>query len=229
MKDIAIYGAGGFGREVACLIERINKARETPIWNFIVFFDDGIPSTNDYPQGPVLGDINVLNTWKTSLSITVAIGSPKTLKSIVDNITNKKIDYPNIVDPSAVLYEIPQIGIGNIITANCVFTTNIKLGSYNIFNIGTIIPHDVIIGDFNVFNPYVNVSGNTFIGNRNLFGVKCTIIQGKTIGDNNNIGAGSVVLDSIDSCKSLLGNPAINSILILKEYFRIVKKEKQAK
>ena len=72
MKDIAIYGAGGFGREVACLIERINKARETPIWNFIGFFDDGIPSTNDYPQGPVLGDINVLNTWKTSLSITVA-------------------------------------------------------------------------------------------------------------------------------------------------------------
>lgn len=49
MKDIAIYGAGGFGREVACLIERINKARETPIWNFIGFFDDGIPSTNDYP------------------------------------------------------------------------------------------------------------------------------------------------------------------------------------
>lgn len=24
MKDIAIYGAGGFGREVACLIKRIN-------------------------------------------------------------------------------------------------------------------------------------------------------------------------------------------------------------
>ena len=38
MKDIAIYGAGGFGREVACLIERINKARETPIWNFFSLF-----------------------------------------------------------------------------------------------------------------------------------------------------------------------------------------------
>ena len=24
MKDIAIFGAGGFGREVACLINRIN-------------------------------------------------------------------------------------------------------------------------------------------------------------------------------------------------------------
>lgn len=25
MKDIAIYGAGGFGREVACLLRRINE------------------------------------------------------------------------------------------------------------------------------------------------------------------------------------------------------------
>lgn len=38
MKDIAIFGAGGFGREVACLIKRINKIK--PQWNFIGFFDD---------------------------------------------------------------------------------------------------------------------------------------------------------------------------------------------
>ncbi len=38
MKDIAIYGAGGFGREVACLIHIINK--KTPQWNLIGFFDD---------------------------------------------------------------------------------------------------------------------------------------------------------------------------------------------
>ena len=38
MKDIAIYGAGGFGREVACLIKRINE--KAPTWNFIGFFDN---------------------------------------------------------------------------------------------------------------------------------------------------------------------------------------------
>jgi len=31
MKDIAIYGAGGFGREVACLINKINEVN--PTWN----------------------------------------------------------------------------------------------------------------------------------------------------------------------------------------------------
>ena len=38
MKDIAIYGAGGFGREVACLLNAINA--NDAIWNLIGFFDD---------------------------------------------------------------------------------------------------------------------------------------------------------------------------------------------
>ena len=39
MKDIAIFGVGGFGREVLALIKDINKV--TPTYNFIGFFDDG--------------------------------------------------------------------------------------------------------------------------------------------------------------------------------------------
>ena len=42
MKDIAIFGAGGMGRETACLIHRINNASDAPIWNLIGFYDDGI-------------------------------------------------------------------------------------------------------------------------------------------------------------------------------------------
>lgn len=39
MKKIAIYGAGGFGREVAFLIDDINKVN--PQYEFIGYFDDG--------------------------------------------------------------------------------------------------------------------------------------------------------------------------------------------
>ncbi|MCF0182458.1 MAG: hypothetical protein HUK11_09465 [Muribaculaceae bacterium] len=37
MKDIAIYGAGGFGREVYCLIKKINDAAQEPRWNTFIF------------------------------------------------------------------------------------------------------------------------------------------------------------------------------------------------
>ena len=38
MKKIAIFGAGGFGREVKWLIDDINEIQ--PNWEFIGFFDD---------------------------------------------------------------------------------------------------------------------------------------------------------------------------------------------
>lgn len=33
MKDVVIYGAGGFGREIACLLCAINKKKQ--VWNFV--------------------------------------------------------------------------------------------------------------------------------------------------------------------------------------------------
>lgn len=42
MKKILIFGAGGFGREVQWLIERINRMK--PIWKIEGYLDDGIES-----------------------------------------------------------------------------------------------------------------------------------------------------------------------------------------
>ena len=38
MKDLYIIGAGGFGREVAWIVERINSIK--PTWNLKGFIDD---------------------------------------------------------------------------------------------------------------------------------------------------------------------------------------------
>lgn len=35
MKKIAVYGAGGFGREVACMLRHINNI--TPTWDLVGF------------------------------------------------------------------------------------------------------------------------------------------------------------------------------------------------
>ena len=38
MKDIAVFGKGGYGQEMKCLIDAINRVN--PEWNFIGYFDD---------------------------------------------------------------------------------------------------------------------------------------------------------------------------------------------
>ena len=85
MKDIAIYGAGGFGKEVACLIKRVNN--KAPQWNLIGFFDDGKEINTEISHyGKVLGGINELNKWGEKIAIVIAIGNPNIIKTIVDNI-----------------------------------------------------------------------------------------------------------------------------------------------
>ena len=62
MKQIAIYGAGGFGREVACLLNKINEVE--PTWELVGFFDDGIEKGTQVSHfGKVLGGIDELNAW----------------------------------------------------------------------------------------------------------------------------------------------------------------------
>lgn len=67
MKDIAIYGAGGFGREMACLLNRINK-EVANTWNLVGFFDDGVANGVENEYGKVLGNIDTLNSLETSLT-----------------------------------------------------------------------------------------------------------------------------------------------------------------
>ena len=54
MKDLIIFGASGFGREVAWAVERINK--KEPTWNLLGFMDDKEEIQDSIINGyPVLG------------------------------------------------------------------------------------------------------------------------------------------------------------------------------
>lgn len=54
MKDLYIIETGGFGREVAWLVKRINAIE--PTWNLLGFLDDNEAKYGSYEDGyPVLG------------------------------------------------------------------------------------------------------------------------------------------------------------------------------
>ena len=82
MRKIAVYGAGGLGRETACLIDRVNSVEKK--WEIIGYFDDGVPlGTQVDHHGRVIGNIQRLNDYPDELAIVMAIGSPKTVNELV--------------------------------------------------------------------------------------------------------------------------------------------------
>lgn len=208
MKDIAIYGAGGFGREVACIIDAINK--EKPTWNLIGFFDDGLKVCKTNSYGKVLGGIDELNDYNKTLSVVIAIGFPLANKKVVDQITNAYIEFPNIIAPDVSFYDVASfsIGKGNIIGFKSIISCNVTLGDFNILNTDVILGHDVKTGSHNVMNPSTRISGEVLIGGSNFFGVGSIVLQQKRIGDFVIVGANSTIVGKVKNNCTYIGNPA---------------------
>ncbi len=207
-KKLAIYGAGGFGREVVVMIAQINQHHNT--WNLVGFFDDHKAAGEEVDGLPILGGIDQLNQYPTDLAICMAVAEPLVRIILVQQIVNQKISFPTIIHPSAILGDPlrNKIGKGSIVTAGVILTTGISIGEFCIINLSTTIGHDVALGDYGTIMPACSISGNVTLGEGTLMGTGSRIIQGISIGANCMIGAGAVVTKSFGSNLKLLGVPA---------------------
>lgn len=208
MKNIAIYGVGGFGREVLTLIQHINEKK--PQYNIIGFFDDGHPK-NEVVNGFLsLGNMLDVNSWDTPLDIVVAVGNPTTKANIVSHIVNPLVEFPTLIHPTVIIgsKEYVTIGKGCVICANNILTTNIKVGDFVILNLDCTVGHDTTIGDYASFMPAVNISGEVTIGRNVYVGTGAKIINQLEIGEGTIVGAGAVVSKSLPSNCTAVGVPA---------------------
>lgn len=208
MKDIAIYGAGGLGREIACLLRLINEKEQT--WNMIGFFDDGKEIGYETEYGRVLGGIEKLNGWNEDLSIVMAIGSPKAVKAVVAKIKTSHVDFPNIVAPDIIILDKKNysIGQGNVFSMGCLVSCNVHIGDFNLFNGFITIGHDTKIGNYNSFMPAVRISGEVIVGDGNFFGVSSVVLQQVQVGKDTVVGANSLIIRKTKDGQTYMGNPA---------------------
>jgi sugar O-acyltransferase (sialic acid O-acetyltransferase NeuD family) len=208
MKNILIYGAGGFGREIACLINSINQVKKQ--WELIGFIDDGIPVSHSNRFGKVVGNLETLNNYPDKIAVAISVASPEILKKLTDGIANPNVWYPNLIAPDVKFHDPDSfsIGIGNIIFFSCRISCDVKMGDFNLMNSLASLGHDVKIGNRNVLNPAVRISGDCRVGDDNFFGVQSIILQGITIGNNTRVGASSVVIKTTKDDSLYYGNPA---------------------
>jgi len=217
MRDIYIFGAGGFAKEVFFLIHDINGAERK--YNFAGFIDMK-PASSSMSIGelqcPILDEETFFNSPAAKeSSFALGMGNTKVLNKINQRYV-PGYDFPNLVHPSFSGYRATiAMGKGNVVTAGCIFTLDIKIGNLNLFNMHTTLGHDSVIGDCNVFNPGVNLSGGIEIGDRNLFGTNCSVLQYVKIGSDNSIGAGAMVNRDIGNFKISVGVPA--KVIVIKD------------
>lgn len=208
MKNIAIFGAGGFGREVKTIIDAINKVEQN-VYNFVGFYDDGIEKGTIVNGFPVLGGVEDLNKLEEDISLVISIGDPKIKHKILNKITNSHIDFPTIIHPNAsISNDDVQIEEGTIICEGTIITCNIRIGKFVILNLMCTVGHDTSIDDYCAFMPSVNISGEVQIKESVYVGTGAKIINLLEIGENTIVGAGAVVSKTLPSNCTAVGIPA---------------------
>lgn len=208
MRDLIIFGAGGFGREVAWLVERINKVE--PRWNLLGFIDDDESKQGTEINGyKVLGKTGDIIKYSGSYFV-CAVAASRTREIIVSNMKaiDPNVKFGTVIDPSVEISDFVTIGEGTIICAHTVITVNIFIGNHVIINLDCMVGHDAILNDFVTLYPSVNISGMTNIGHASELGTGMQIIQGKRIGDYSIVGAGAVVVKDIPEKCTAVGSPA---------------------
>lgn len=208
MKDLVIYGAGGFAREVALLIDQIND--KEPTWNLLGYIDDDTSNINKVLNGyPVLGNINWIRNNGKEINVVLGVGSPSVKEKIVENLKEiKGVLFPNIVHPKLSLSTYNEIGNGNIICEGNILTCNITIKDFVTINLNCTIGHDATINNFCTILPNSSISGNVNLGKGVDFGTNATIIQGINVGENTIIGAGAVVVKDLPPNCTAVGMPA---------------------
>ena len=208
MEKIAIFGAGGFGREVKMLIDQMNLKKET--FEIIGFFDDGKVKGSTINNYPVLGGLEDVHAWDGGkLNLVIAIGEPNTKKRIVESIQNVDIAFPSLIHPGVLIgTDDVTIGDGCIICAGTIITVNITIGNYVILNLGCTVGHDAKIGDYCSFMPSVDISGEVNIESLVFVGSGAKIINQLSVGKSTIIGSGAVVSKSLPANCTAVGVPA---------------------
>lgn len=207
MKNMIIIGAGGFGREVQWLIERMNQREK--VWNILGYIDDGIEKGTVVDGYAVLGGIDYLHEYIGKTALVCAIGAAGTRRKVIEKVKQiGEFEFPNLIDPSVIMSERIGMGEGNIICAGNILTVDIEIGDFNIINLDCTVGHDVVIKSFVTVYPSVNISGCVMVGANTELGTGSQVIQGISIGHDTIIGAGAVVVSDIQEAGTYIGIPA---------------------
>lgn len=206
-KDLVLFGAGGSGREIARLVEKINDEENT--FNLLGFVDDNESLWGQNLNGiPVLGGTEWLLNFKDKVLCSVTSGIVKIREAICSKLIAQDVKFTTLIDPSASIGKTVQIGEGCIINENCELTVNINVGNFVYLNSDVCLGHDDNVGDYSILNPHVQVSGACSIGRGVTIGGMSFLAPKVKIGDYAVVAPGSIVYGRVKDNAHVMGNPA---------------------
>lgn len=204
--SLVIVGAGGFGREVAALVEAVNQ--QAPSWSLAGFVDDDPSCHGTTVMGySVLGDVHWL-AQQTGLRFVIAIGDGTARRQIAETLQPSAPNAASLLHPSVSVHRTATVASGAIVCRGVASTVHFKVGPHVILNLNCTIGHDSVLGAFVTLHPGVHVSGAVHLATGVTLGTGTVVLPGVRIGAHTTVGAGAVVTDDLPPHCTAVGTPA---------------------
>jgi sugar O-acyltransferase (sialic acid O-acetyltransferase NeuD family) len=211
-EQVLIYGAGGFGRELAWALQATDRGYGPA--EVVAFVDDDTRIHGESRNGIDVVSLDHARERWPAAQMLVSAGAPKVREALAEKALAAGFEFLTFSAWSAEQGPDVQLGEGSVVCARSVLTTNILIGRHAQINLACTIGHDVVAGAFLTLAPGVHVSGWVHFGERVYAGTGAVFINGTKdqplrIADDVVVGAGAVVTKSIhDSGITVVGTPA---------------------
>lgn len=204
---IAIYGAGGFGRE---LIPVAGHAAD------ICFISDNAEEIGTTILGVPTISFEHFARREAGVedsSVVIAVADAGVRRRLSEKIVAAGLRAGQAVASSAIIGPGVTLGEGAILCHHTIVTASATIGRHFQANIFSYVAHDCVIGDFVTLAPRVCINGNTIVEDEAYIGTGAVLKQGTPdkplrIGRGALIGMGAVVTKDVPAHTVVAGNPA---------------------
>jgi sugar O-acyltransferase (sialic acid O-acetyltransferase NeuD family) len=217
MKNVlAIYGAGGLGREIMTIVNssaKLLNVKQGSIKITESFFVETEPVALSINGIRIFSEDSLGSIENKKIFFALAIADSRAREEISKRMIEKGHEPCSILDSSSIFHSSSAIGYGAILSHLAIVTANSTIGNFFQGNYGSYVAHDCLIGDYVTFAPGASCNGNVRIDDHAYIGANATIIQGTSqkplhIGKNAFVGMGAVVIRDVPENAVVVGNPA---------------------
>ena len=196
MKPLNIIGASGQGKVAADIAYLVG-------YDIVSFFDDDV-SKGSCAGIPIVGSTEDVQDAEGDLF--VAVGNPRVREMLMKRFRDRR--FPTLVHPSAAVAQSATIDEGSIVMAGAVINPEAIIGKGCIINTCASVDHDCTLNNYVHVAVGAHLCGTVKIGKATWIGAGSTVINNLSVCEDVVVGAGAVVVKTIEVPGTYVGVPA---------------------
>lgn len=222
----AIYGPGGFGRELISVAshghDEICFVSDNPseigqriegvhVYSLDELVEIDRKGAEEHARRPP-PEYDKPKPYRP-VGVVIAVADASTRRALAEKVRAAGLRAGSAWSQSTIIGPGVELGEGSVLCHQTIITASAKIGRHFHANIYSYVAHDCVVGDFVTLAPKACINGNVILEDDVYVGTGAILKQGTPakplrIGRGAVIGMGAVVTKDVESGAVVIGNPA---------------------